>query len=97
MEKVVDRLKVWKDNPEAKALRVNLSKTMVMVSGPELQTLKDSGQYPCAVCRNGVRCNAIQCSLCTLWVHKKCSGISGRLKSRPQLSMQEMSRTSTPS
>ena len=83
MEKVVDRLKVWKDNLEAKGLRVNLSKTKVMVSGPELQTLKDSGQYPCAVCRNGVRCNAIQCSLCTLWVHKKCSGISGKLKPDP--------------
>ena len=83
MEKVMDRLKVWKDSLEAKGLRVNLSKTKVMISGPELQTLKDSGQYPCAVCRNGVRCNAIQCSLCTFWVHKKCSGISGKLKADP--------------
>ena len=34
-------------------MRVNISKTKVMVSGPELQTLRVSGQYPCAVCRKG--------------------------------------------
>jgi hypothetical protein len=83
MELLLEKLKMWKSGMEAKGLRVNLSKTKVMVSGSELQPLKDSGQYPCAVCRNGVRSNAIQCSLCALWVHKKCSGLCGKLVPDP--------------
>ena len=59
MENVLDRLKVWKDHLEAKELRINLSKTKMIVSGPDLQTQKDSGQYSCAVCRNGVSRPAI--------------------------------------
>ena len=93
LEKVVDRLKVWKDNLEAKGLRVNLLKTKVMVSGPELQTLKDSSQYPCAICRNGVSCNAIQCNLCTLWIHKKCSG---KLKADPNYQCKRCLRQERP-
>ena len=50
-----------------------------MVNGPNLQTLKDSGQYPCGVCRSGVGSNSLLCSGCNHWVHKKCSGITGSL------------------
>ena len=49
-------------------------------SGINLDVLKKSGKYPCGVCLTGVgRTNAIQCDGCERWVHKKCSGIKGRL------------------
>ena len=40
---------------------------------------EDSGKYPCGVCKQGVGDNSIKCVACHKWVHKRCSGISGRL------------------
>ena len=68
---------------EAKGLRVNMGKTKIMVSGVNLQTLKDSGEYPCSVCRKGVGSNSIYCAGCSHWVHKKCSGVTGSSKIEP--------------
>ena len=45
------KLNKWKTEMEAKGLRVNMGKTKIMVSGVNLQTLKDSAEYPCSVCR----------------------------------------------
>ena len=42
---------------------------------------EDSGEHPCGVCMKGVASNSIQCVECLRWVHKRCSGISGKLKS----------------
>ena len=42
---------------------------------------EDSGEHPCGVCRKGVGSNSIFCVECHRWVHKRCSGISGKLKS----------------
>ena len=64
---------------ENKGLRVNMKKTKFMVTGPGLDVLRDSGAFPCAVCRS----NAIECSQCKLWVHKRCSGIQGRIVASP--------------
>ena len=65
---------------EKKGLRVYMGKTKIMESGINLDVLKKSGKYPCGVCLTGVgRTNAIQCDGCKCWVHKKCSGIKGRL------------------
>ena len=51
-----------------------------MESGINLDVLKKSGKYPCGVCLTGVgSTNAILCDGCEGWVHKKCSGIKGRL------------------
>ena len=66
---------------EAKGLRGNMGKTKIMVSGVNLQMLKDSGKYPCSVCRKGVGSNSIYCAGCSHWVHKKCSGVIGSPKS----------------
>ena len=74
------KLNKWKTEMEAKGLRVNMGKTKIMVSGVNLQTLKDSGEYPCSVCRKGVGSNSIYCAGCSHWVHKKCSGVTGSLK-----------------
>ena len=40
------KLNKWKTEMEAKGLRVNMGKTKIMVSGVNLQTLKDSGKIP---------------------------------------------------
>ena len=51
-----------------------------MVTELVLDVLRESGAFPCAVCRNGVgSLNVIVCSLCTFWVHEWCSGIQGRI------------------
>ena len=42
---------------------------------------EDSGEHPCGVCRKWVGNNSILCVKCLKWVHKRCSGISGKLKS----------------
>jgi hypothetical protein len=68
---------------ESKGRRVNMKKTKVMVSGPGMDVLRDSGAFPCAVCRGGVRENSTQCSQCNLWVHKKCSDVRGRFEVNP--------------
>jgi hypothetical protein len=40
---------------------------------------EDSREYPCGVCRKGGE-NSILCVECHRLVHKRCSGISGKLK-----------------
>ena len=65
---------------EKKGLRVNMGKTKIMESCINLDVLKKSGKYPCGVCLTGVgSTNAILCDGCERWVHKKCSGIKGRI------------------
>ena len=64
---------------EQKGLRVNMPKTKILISGVGLDVLKDSGKFPCAVCRKGVGANSILCTGCHLWVHKGCSGVRGHL------------------
>ena len=58
-----------------------MGKTKIMESGINLDMLKKS----CGVCRSGVgSSNAIFCSGCKRWVHKKCSGIKGPLRPDPE-------------
>ena len=40
---------------EAISLRVNMGKIKMLISGAYLDTLKDSGKYPCAVCRKELK------------------------------------------
>ena len=80
LEECVARLKVWKEGMERWGLRVNMKRTKLMVSGPGLDLLSYSGVFPCAVCRSGVGVNSIQCMY---WMHKKCSGVRGRLAEDP--------------
>ena len=54
-----------------------------MISGPDLNNLVDSGKFPCSICRSGVGSNSIFWAGCNLWVHKKCSGLRGRLLDDP--------------
>ena len=83
LNECIDKLKAWKDGMESRGLRVNMKKTKLMISGPGLNLLRDSGSHPCAVCRTGVGVNSIQCCRCKLWVHKKCCGIKGKISPNP--------------
>ena len=83
LDECVAKLQAWKTGMEAKGLRVNMAKTKFMVSGTNLNVLKKSGQFPCAVCLSGVGANSIQCTRCSKWVHKKCSGLTGNLRADP--------------
>ena len=56
-------------------------KTKVMQYRVSRFQSEDSGEYPCSVFRKGVASNSIRCAECLSWVHKRCSGISGKLKS----------------
>ena len=76
LEECVERVKAWKEGLESKGFHVNMTQTKFMASGLGLDTLQDSGKFPCAVCRTGVGRSSIRCSKCNLWVHyKKCSGL----------------------
>src|SRR5213082_287786 len=65
---------------ERKGLRVNMAKTKVMKCQLRSGQAEDSGKWPCGVCRKGVGRNSLVCGVCRKWVHKKCSGVKGRLK-----------------
>ena len=80
-ELLMEKLRKWKKGMEAKGLRMNAGKTKVMQCRMSRFQSEDSGEYPCGVCRKGVGRNAILCVECLRWVHKRCSGITGRLKS----------------
>jgi hypothetical protein len=49
LDEYVTMLKAWTNGMEIK--RVNMKKTKFMVSGPGLDVLRDSGAFPCAVCK----------------------------------------------
>ena len=77
-ELLMEKLRKWKTGMEAKGLRVNASKVM-QCRVSRFQS-EDSGEHTCGVCRKGVGKNSILCAKCLKWVHKRCSGISGKLK-----------------
>jgi len=79
-EKLLEKIGLWKRRMEEKGLKVNMDKTKVMRCRVRYGQLEDSGKYPCSVCRKGVAQNSIYCQSCKKWVHKKCSGVSGRLQ-----------------
>ena len=78
LEECITKLKAWRNGMETRGLTVNMKKKKIMISGAGLDVLRNSGTFPCTVCRSGVGAKSISCSQCKLWVHKKCSGIKGR-------------------
>ena len=70
----------WKEGMEEKGLRVNMEKTKVMKCHLRCGQAQDSVKYPCGICRKGVGRNSIHCLTCKKWIHKRCSGVRGRLK-----------------
>ena len=80
-ELLLKQVRNWKEGMEKNGLRVNAGKTKIMWCRRSMGQAEDSGEHPCGVCRKGVGDNSIFCVECSRWVHKKCSGISGKLKS----------------
>ncbi|KAK3868503.1 hypothetical protein Pcinc_026104 [Petrolisthes cinctipes] len=80
MEGLLVKLKTLRKALESKGLRVNVTKTKVMISGCNVGKPPEKGKFPCSVCGKGVGSNSIFCGTCKHWVHKKCIGITGRLK-----------------
>jgi hypothetical protein len=81
-EELLDRIKIWKRGLEAKGLRVNMGKTKILRCRAGALGAA-SGKWPCGVCKKGIGSNAIQCNNCAKWVHKRCSGVKGKLKTDP--------------
>ena len=79
MDELLSKLGNWKKYLEAKGLMVNMGKTKIMIGGKNLHSLRDSGKHPYGVCRKVVGSNSVLCCGCQLWIHKKCSGIKGKL------------------
>ena len=78
-----------------KGLRINAGKTKIMICGTGLDLLQSSGEFPYAVCRNGVGSNSIFCKGCKHWVHKKCSGLK-RLTEDPDYRCTRCQETARP-
>ena len=77
-EECISKLKAWKAGMESKGLCVNMKK--FLVPGDDHDGFQKSGKYPCAVCCSGVGRTH---SVCMLWIHKTCSGISKQLAEGP--------------
>jgi len=71
---------MWKVGMEENGLMANMGKTKVMRCRDSESQVVKSGKYPCGVCSKGVGSNSIRCTSCNAWIHKKCSGITAKLK-----------------
>ena len=79
-EELLVRVGAWRTGVERRGLRVNMGRAGIVRSGVDLDVLKRSGGCPCGVCLAGVGgIGAVLCDGCERWMHKKCSGIKGRL------------------
>ena len=75
-----NRLAAWKASLESHGLHVNVNKTKILVSSAEDTKISARNpKYPCGACTFGIGGNSILCTLCDLWVHNKCSGITDHL------------------
>jgi len=59
-------------------MRVNMTKTKVMIGGEWQKVTQKAVRWPCSVCGRGIGSNSIQCTSCQKWVHRKC-GIKGSM------------------
>ena len=87
------KLSSWKEAMEKKRLRINMAKTKILISDHDLEAKSDPVKWPCSVCRKGVGKNSIYCMGCKHWVHKRCSGIKGRLVDNPSYRCSSCLRT----
>ena len=53
-EDLIKRLNEWKNNVENRSMRVNMSKTKVMISGERHKPLQKAARWPCGVSCVGV-------------------------------------------
>ena len=75
-----EKIRDWKNNFAKMGMVVNAMKSKVMVSKPGTAKPVTSRKFPCGVCTKGVGSNSVMCTSCNSWVHRRCSGIKGRLQ-----------------
>ena len=83
IDELLTKLSNWKGAIENKGLRVNMGKTKGLCSRHDAPKPVEKSRFPCGVCSVGVGRNSILCSSCKLWIHKKCTEITGRLVEDP--------------
>ncbi len=74
-QKVTEMFEKWKTAMETRGLKVNLEKTVGMVTGEKKVQVTKTGKWPCACCGKGVGANSIKCKQCNNWCHQRCSGL----------------------
>ena len=72
----------WKKALKNHSLKISVNKTkgFYRYTGGKVVRMQ-TRKLPCSVCGNGVGRNSLQCTKCQYWVHKKCSGIQGKVAS----------------
>ena len=71
LEDFKERFQRWRSALEGKGLKVNVSKTMMIVSGTEGE-IALSKIDPCGVCAKRVGSNAVCCTQRMKWIHGRC-------------------------
>jgi len=78
-DEIREKVRRWKDGLENKGLKVNVSKTKLLVLGNKKREERRTSKWPCSICNKGVGGNSVVCTKCRNWVHKRCSGVKGKL------------------
>ena len=77
MEELLVKLLTWKSLMKMKGMWVIMGETVIMVSGINLDLLKESEKDPFGFCQTGIGSNAIFCDGCLCPIHKKMKKYSG--------------------
>jgi len=59
---LIKRLNEWKNNVENRGMRVNMTKTKVMISGEWQTVMQKAVRWPCGICGRGAGNNSVQCT-----------------------------------
>ena len=62
----------------------------MIVSSRNVGKVREESKFPFAIGRRGVDANSIICQFCKCLVHKRCSGIRGKLKHDEGLNVKHM-------
>lgn len=73
---------------KGEGLKVNMKETKILISGPQMNTLKDTDRWTCGVCRSGVGRNSLAVVLCRLredetYRFSSCRGFAHPIDCRP--------------
>ena len=77
VEEVLAKYHDWKTAMERKGLKVNVGKTKALSMPVMSKTI--TALDPCSVCGKRFGANSIMCTICKKWVHRRCSGLRGKL------------------
>ena len=80
LEGMEERIKTWKGALDSNGSQVNVKKTKMMICSENAANVTENVNFPCAVCRKGADSDSILCQFGSLRVHKRCSGIKGKMK-----------------